>query len=454
MNHTEVHPLGLTALLILGLMVVVLPGRYRPIPILLMACLIPSAQRIVIFQLDWTYTRILVLAGMLAAIARGELRRVRALPVDYCVLALAIVTLTATTARTASMTLFVRNLGVAFDAIATYLLFRSCIRDWGDVLLLIRSLVIIGVPVSAAMLYERSTGYNVFHMFGGVPQFTLVREGQIRAQGAFSHPILAGCFWASLLPLFAALAAFKKISSIWTISGIGIALICIYCSASSTPVIGALAAILGGAFYPIRSHMRLVRWSLVGLLVLLQIVMKAPVWHLISRIDAVGGSTGWHRYILIDRSIHRFGEWALLGTDNTASWGWGMVDVTNEYLVRGFRGGFLAMCIFIAIIAFAYQAAGRLWRYERDRKGPRILAWALGVSLFSHTLMFIAVSYFGQIQILWWLLIAILASLASLAPKRKRARARSRPDRETGRRESHDRIAARAAPGTRVESTS
>ena len=42
---------------------------------------------------------------------------------------------------------------------------------------------------------------------GGVPEITVVREGRLRCQGAFAHPILAGCFWAEQLPLIAALSA-------------------------------------------------------------------------------------------------------------------------------------------------------------------------------------------------------------------------------------------------------
>lgn len=421
-NQTEIHPYALAALVVLALMVLVLPRRYTPLPILIMACLVPARQRIVIFELDWTYLRLLVLAGWIGVLVRGDTRGFKQLPLDNCVIALVIVTTLAATARTLSMDIFVRHLGSSFDAAGTYLLLRMCIRGWNDIVLGLKLLVLLSIPVMIAMMFENQTGYNVFHVFGGVPEFTLVREGRIRAQAAFSHPILAGCFWASLLPLFAGLAASKRANVLWAVIGVTTSLICVYLSASTTPMLGALVAVLGGALYVVRQRMKLLRWSLLGLLVSLHLVMKAPVWHLISRIDAVGGSTGWQRYILIDRSIHRFSEWFLLGIDDTSSWGHGMMDVTNEYLLRGFRGGFIALCIFIAIITLGYQAAGRIWRSERPYRAEMILGWALGVSLFTHTVMFIAVSYFGQISIIWWLLIATLGSLAARQPHRKRQR--------------------------------
>ena len=42
------------------------------------------------------------------------------------------------------------------------------------------------------MILEHLTGRNVFSVFGGVPEFTVIREGKLRAQAAFAHAIVAG----------------------------------------------------------------------------------------------------------------------------------------------------------------------------------------------------------------------------------------------------------------------
>jgi hypothetical protein len=52
--------------------------------------------------------------------------------------------------------------------------------------------------------------------------------------------------------------------------------------------------------------------------------MKAPVWFLIARIDLAGGSSGYHRAMLIDTFLRHFGDWWLLGTKDAFSWGWDM----------------------------------------------------------------------------------------------------------------------------------
>ncbi len=68
---------------------------------------------------------------------------------------------------------------------------------------------VILVPLVAAMLYEKATGRNVFAVLGGVSEMTLIREGKLRAQGAFQHPILAGTFGATVLPLMVGLMRMK-----------------------------------------------------------------------------------------------------------------------------------------------------------------------------------------------------------------------------------------------------
>ena len=45
----------------------------------------------------------------------------------------------------------------------------------------------------------------------------------------------------------------------------------------------------------------------------MHVLMKQPVWHLLSRVDVAGGSTGWHRYHLVDKFIENWREWWLLG---------------------------------------------------------------------------------------------------------------------------------------------
>ena len=85
-------------------------------------------------------------------------------------------------------------------------------------------------------------------------------------------------------------------------------------SMSSTAVLGIAAGFGALWLWRVRRSLAPIRWTIVAVLVGLNFAMKAPVWALIARINLTGGSSGYHRYQLIDQAIRRFGEWWLLGT--------------------------------------------------------------------------------------------------------------------------------------------
>ena len=157
-----------------------------------------------------------------------------------------------------------------------------------------------------AMILEQINGRNMFSIFGGVPEFTFVRDGRLRSQGAFSHPILAGSYGAALVPLSYCIWVMgnKK----YAISGFVVGTIMVITSASSGPLLSFLAGILGLLMWHFRNYMRIIVWLFMGILTALHLIMNAPVWALIYRVAIVGGSTGYHRYSLIDRAIKNFGE--------------------------------------------------------------------------------------------------------------------------------------------------
>ena len=161
-----------------------------------------------------------------------------------------------------------------------------------------------------------------------------------------------------------------------------------------------------------RYQMREVRWGIALTLTFLHMIKERPVWSLIARASAVGGGTGWHRYKLIDAFVQRFHEWWLVGTTSTAHWGWGLQDVTNQYVLEGVRGGLVALILFLAIIVLAFQGVGRVWRLCRHDPYRLALSWALGVSLFVHSMNFLGVSYFGQIHIAWYLVLGMIGSMS------------------------------------------
>lgn len=410
-DMTNLHPLALIAVLVLGIIMLAVPRRWAILPMLIIACFISTVQKIVIVGMDFGLLRIMVMFGITRLILRKESHGFVWKPLDLAICLWAISSIVIYTLQQGTVSALVNRLGFGFDAFGMYFLFRCLIRDWSDVDTVVISLIMISIPVALFFILENRTGRNLFSIFGGVPAITVVRDGRLRCQGAFSHPILAGCFWASLMPWFAARWWKSSKDKIWALAGLVTASITIICCSSSTPLFGVLSGMVGGLMFFARRYMRPIRWGILFTLLALHMVMNAPVWHLISRVTAVGGSTSYFRYALINGAINHFREWALLGTQSTAHWFWGAQDLCNQYVFEGVQGGFLTLVFFVYGIVLAFGGVGKLWRQNRDPY--RIaLSWALGVSLYVHCMNFIGVSYFGQIHVIWYLLLAMIASMA------------------------------------------
>jgi len=71
--------------------------------------------------------------------------------------------------------------------------------------------------------------------------------------------------------------------------------------------------------------------------------------------------------------------------------------------------------LFIAMLVAGFKTVGRAVRGEAKPVVDRVLLWTLGISLASHCAAFISVSYFDQIQVFWFWLLAVISGLPSWA---------------------------------------
>ena len=386
------------------------------LPIIVMACFIAPGQRIAIFGLNFDLIRMLVLIGFFRVIVRSELVALRWKPMDTIVVAWAVTATILYTVLYQTPEALIYQLGAKiFDGAFAYFVLRCLVQTWDDVRRTMLVFVIVSIPVSIAFLFEQATARNVFSIFGGVPEITVMRNDRLRCQGAFAHPILAGVFWAAIQPMILGLwfagARYKPLALVGLFCSTVIVLTC----ASSTPLSGMILGGVAWAFWPLRARMQQVRWGLAALLVVLHFAMKNPVWFLFAKVDFVGGSTGWHRFFLMDEFIKQIGAWWAVGMKELLHED--LFDITNQYVLEGINGGLLSMMLFIWIIARAFSGVGRLWRVEQRSRANQVMAWAMGVTMFVHVTSFFAVSYFGQINILFTMHLAMIASLApGLAP--------------------------------------
>ena len=87
--------------------------------------------------------------------------------------------------------------------------------------------------------------------------------------------------------------------------------------------------------------------------------------------------------------------------------------MTNQFILEGVRGGFVSLVLFCVILFVGARAAVRLSLRLGDKTRIAILAWGVFVTIIGHCLSFIGVSYFGQIAMIWYLLLASVAFVYS-----------------------------------------
>jgi hypothetical protein len=200
----------------------------------------------------------------------------------------------------------------------------------------------------------------------------------------------------------------KKNRTIATI-GILAATVITLTSNSSTPILAFAAGVLALGMWPLRRQMRLLRWGIALTIVSLHLVMKAPVWHLISRIDVSGGSSSYHRYMLVDQCIRHFGDWWLIGVKSTADWGWDMWDTANQYVGICDSSGLVPFLLFLTILVYGFKYLGTARKRAGNRK-EQIFLWGLGSALFANVVAFFGISYWDQTQVVWFGLLAAISA--------------------------------------------
>ena len=211
---------------------------------------------------------------------------------------------------------------------------------------------------------------------GGALLTPPMRDGQIRALAIFGHPILAGCFGATLVPLFFWLWKSGR-SKALAAAGIAGSTLMVLMSNSSTPVLAYVAGVGALCLWPIRHSMRAVRWAIVLTLVLLAMVMKAPVWFIVAHVNVIGGSGGYDRAYLIDVFIRHFKDWWMFGTNQTADWGFDMWDLSNQFVAEGETGGLVTFVCFIAMISQSFSRLGRMRKQVEGDQNQEWFFWSL-----------------------------------------------------------------------------
>lgn len=416
--HTELSPLVLILILIVGVVILVRPRARAIAPFIATCILVPMDQVLVVGGLHFPMLRLLALFGIIRLIrdkirSKGQIFSHGINKIDIAVILFAISTGVAGVLLFQEMGALIFQLGNIYTIFGLYFFLRFLVRDKEDIVTMIRTLAYVAMFIAVIMTWEIITGHNPYAWLAGFRssfyENLVTRDDRFRASGCFGHPILAGTFGAIILPLFVLL--WREGKKYRTVASLGIlaATVITLTSNSSTPILAYAAGVFALCMWPLRQQLRLFRWVIVITIISLHVVMKAPVWHLISRIDVSGGSSSYHRFMLVDQCIRHFGDWWLIGVKSTGDWGWDMWDTANQYVSICDSSGLLPFLLFLAILVYGFRYLGKARKLAESRK-EQIFMWGMGSALFANAVAFFGISYWDQTQAVWYALLAAISA--------------------------------------------
>jgi hypothetical protein len=408
-GETSIHPLVAVYLLIVIALILVLPRRKAIAPFLFAFFTIPQGQVFVLGGFHFTALRVLILVGLarraLSPKTSSDGKDLAGFSgADWAVVFWSISAAIAFCLEFKETAAAVRAMGTLLDTLGGFLVVRFLIPDSEAIRQTLKTLAAICVVLGIGMVIEQVRHVNVFGLLGGLSTEVANRNGQVRS-GATLGYLYAGAFAAALVPVFIWLRKQPKSRNIAYV-GLIAATVMVWTSHSSTSYLALGGSLLGLAFWKLRKQMRLVRWALVCILVTLHIVMKAPVWALIQRIDLTGSSSGSQRYMLVDMTIRHFRDWWLFGTNQYVAWGWDSWDLCNQFAAVALTGGLLTLIFYISIFKLSFGSIGTTRKLVEGNQEQEWFLWCLGSALLGTVVAHFGINYMAQLIMSLFTLVA------------------------------------------------
>lgn len=412
-------PIGFLFTVVAVVAIWTVPRPWTPIPLLAGCVYMTLSQGFELGSFSFPIIRLLILAGLIRMFLRNERLENGMDRTDWLMMLWGLWAVCSSAFHKDPSEALVFRLGFIYNSLGVYFLTRIWCTDFDSVVRLVRLIGFLLLPVALEMCFEQVTGRNAFAVLGGELETVVERAGRLRSQGPFAHPILAGTVGAVCLPLLIGIWSYDRKAAF---VGMAACALMVITSNSSGPLTSAFVALGGVALWRWRHLTRQMQIAALLAYGILDLVMKAPPYYLIARIDLTGGSTGWHRAHLIEQAFKHLGEWWLAGTDYTrhwmptgVSWSPDHTDITNYYLKLGVIGGLPLMILFIYILWRGFSAVGdALCCLERHQPAERFMTWCLGAGLLAHTATSLSVSYFDQSFVFLYLKLGLLISLRQI----------------------------------------
>lgn len=324
----------------------------------------------------------------------------------------------------------VRGGGLAIDVAIPYMIGRASIRTTNDLrvmlLMVAPGLALAGLLMFVESMVSRPLVRPAFaSVFGNLPIYEdgvisstkgsyifEKRLGLLRAAGPFAHPILAGLFLASFLPLYLQ-SGLRR----WPLYLGVFACFMSFFSLSSGPYLLFLIGIALVAFDSLQSKATFMRWRILIPTALLALVVvhfgsANGLVHVIGRFT-LDSRTASFRELIWEygtKSVVR-SPWIGIGFDSYERLPWMVSSVDSQWLLLAIRHGVLPA---FAMIAAAIWIIVELCRASLPAAQiDRRLLRGLAIALFGTCLLGLTVAFFGGFQSWFFMLFGVAGGLAA-----------------------------------------
>ncbi|MFC1512250.1 hypothetical protein ACFL5H_03545 [Candidatus Latescibacterota bacterium] len=392
-------------------------------------CWYPQPLVIDIATVEFSLSRILMFPLMLSILSRSKLiSGLKWNLLDTLVIAYVIGKIIAVSQNEPLMAFIVREGAGFIDSILPYFMARIIITTKEKLLFFIKSLVIIGIPLSIMGVYQSITGNNPFIFFSQYygwgfagHEVSLMRHGFYRANVNFLVAISFGLFLAGIAVLCLGLWYKQVWSRKRIILCFVLLLLGVYSSMSSAPYFSIMVSILVLTCFPLKRYRVPILFMVVVSIVFLEYYSNRHWYEVFDRL-AYSGETAYYRVGLINEAFGggMDGYWIQgygyvgggPGSDNT-NFNWVHKDLVNIYINILARYGLLGLFPFLGINFLYYKRlylACSIIRTNADLW----LIWCILSTLVGWNVALLTVSPMDQVNTLLFVIIGISTNLPSI----------------------------------------
>lgn len=406
--------------------ILVAPPRYA-LPFFLGAVAwYPSDLAVSLGTVDFTVGRIVVLALLAKAVLGSTERRMVSWGwVDLCVAGGVVGQCLAGALVTPDLGSLLENrAGAAFDTALPYFAARLLLQRREEYILLLKSLLVIALPLALLGAYQCLTGQNPigflsrFSYYGAslADRVLPARKGLWRAEATFGVSIMFGLFFAMVGPLCAGLWGYAKRRARLLV-GLVLMAVGMLSSMSSGPWLAGIVACGVMGLYPFRQYWKVLTALLIIWLMAINIGSNRHWYDVLGSYCTLEPETASYRIRLMEVALGggMSGHW-LAGYGPFADPGWGPImdgrghtDIVNHYVLIVVTHGLLGLLPFLGAVGGSLIALRRAFKLAGSQ-AERWLLWGMFSALAGILVAILSVSLMCQVTTLFFVLLALCVS--------------------------------------------